>query len=132
MASYQDLGPRTAAGVSDALTQINPFLLGTGWDAIFTPDVLNTNLTRVEIYHAAVNGPIGSSMAVLRNGKIWDYVLQGWQNGWDPSQPLPLGQTDTVAFCWNTAFTSPPYDMVTNIQATATIWLRQEIPSPGL
>jgi hypothetical protein len=132
MASYQDLGPRTVLGVSDAQAQINPFLLGTGWDAIFTPDVLNTSLTRTEIYHAAVNGPIGSSLAVLRNGKIWDYVLQGWQNSWDPSQPLPLGQTDTVQFCWTTAFTSPPYNMVSNIQATATIWLRQEIAALGL
>jgi hypothetical protein len=132
VASYQDLGSRTVLGISDTQPQINPFLLGTGWDAIFTADILATNQSRIEIYHAAVNGPIGSSLAVLRNGKVWDYVLQGWQNGWDPSQPLPLGQTDTVQFCWTVPFTNPPYDMVSNIQATATIWLRQEIAALGL
>jgi|SRR5215469_9416217 len=126
MAYHQDLGPRTQTGVSDANQNINPFLPATGWDVIFAADILGTAQTRTEIYHIAVNGPVGSSLAVLRNGKIWDYVLQGWQNGWDPSQPLPLGQTDTVQFCWNAAFTNPPYDPVSNIQATVTIWLRQE------
>jgi hypothetical protein len=132
--SYQDLGPRTQLGVSDVTAQVNPFLLGTGWDVIFDPTVWASNLTTIEIYQISLDGPVGSSVWMLRNGKPWNLVLQGWQNYNDPTQPIPLGQTDTVQFCWSFAFTSPPYTGSggSNVRPTVTVWLRHEIPAPGL
>jgi hypothetical protein len=71
---------------------------------------------------------------MLRNSKPWNLVLQGWQNYNDPQQPIPLGQTDTVQFCWSAAFASGPYTPSggANVQPTVTVWLRHEIPAPGL
>jgi hypothetical protein len=127
---YQDLGPRTQLGVSDATAQINPFLLGTGWDVIFDPTVWATNLTGLEIYQISLDGPVGGSALMLRNGKPWNYVAQAFLNYCDPQQALPLGQTDTIAFCFNVAFTAGPYNMTTNKQPTVTCWLRQ-VPVSG-
>jgi hypothetical protein len=126
---YQDLGPRgPSLGVSDQNYQINPFLLGTGWDVIFDPAVWATNLTGLEIYQISLDGPIGSSVWMLRNGHQWNFVAQGWQNYYDPVQPTPLSQTDTIAFCWNVAATAGPYNRTTNIQPTVTCWLRTIAP----
>jgi len=119
-------------GVSDATLQINPFLLGTGWDVVFGAVELGTNLTRVEIYQIALDGPIGSSVWMLRNGKKWNFVQQGWLNYNDPQQTLPLGQTETVQFCWNFPFTAGPYNRTSNVQPEVTLWLRQEIKALGL
>ena len=125
--TYQDVGPRgPVVGVSDANYQVNPFLLGTGWDVVFDASQYFSNLTGLEIYHVALDGPIGSSLVVLRDGKTWDYVAQGWKNGWDPSQPLPIPQQNLVQFCWNFAYTSPPYSAA-NVQPTVTLWLRQQV-----
>ena len=120
----QDLGPRTQLGVSDASLQINPYLRGTGWDVVFDPTVWATNLTGLEVYHISLDGPVGSSVKVTRNNQPWDFVLQGWANGWDPSEPMPFGQTDTVAFLWNTAFAAAPYSYPANVQPTVTCWIR--------
>jgi len=123
---YQDLGSRgPVMGVSDALYQVNPFLLGTGWDVIFNPQDWFSNLTGLELYQAALDGPVGSVVWMLRNGKKWNFVAQGWQNYWDPVQALPISQTDTIQFCWSTAFTAGPYNRTTNVQPEVTLWLRQ-------
>ena len=118
------LGSRLQLGVSDALQQINPFNLGTGWDVIFDPVALNTNQTQVEMYHASIDGPVGSAVQILINGNEWEFVPQGWQNYDDPVQPMLLGQTDTVAFCWTVPFTSGPYNRTSNIQPRVTLWIR--------
>jgi hypothetical protein len=109
----------------------NPFLGGTGWDVIFTPDLMASNLTRFEVYQISINGPVGSSLLVARNRKPWNYVAQGWANSWDPSQPLMLGGGDELEFWWTVAFTSGPYDHVSNIQPTVTLWLRQDQAGTG-
>lgn len=119
------IGHRTQFGVIDT-TGVNPYLPGTGWDVLFTPDVLGSALTEIEVFHISLDGPVGSSAAVLIDNQIWDFVNQGWSNGWDPSQPLLLGQTMTVAFCWNVARTAGPYNRTTNIQPVVTLWLRHE------
>jgi hypothetical protein len=130
------LGHRTAQGAID--TQgINPYLPGTGWNVILDPGVLGTNLTELVVYHIALDGPIGGSARVLIDGYQWDYVSQAWLNGWDPSQPMPLWQGITVAFCFNQAFTSGPYNLTTNIRPIATLWLAHDVPDaapilPGL
>jgi len=123
---YQDLGSRgPVMGVSDALYQINPFLPGTGWDVIFNAQDWFSNLTGLELYQAALDGPVGSAVWMLRNGKKWNFVAQGWQNYWDPVQALPLAQTDTIQFAWSAAFTAGPYNRTTNVQPEVTLWLRQ-------
>jgi len=121
--SGKPLGFRTKLGVTDS-TGINPYLPGSGWDVIFTPDSL-PQLTWFEVYHIALDGPIGSSAAVLLDNQPWDYINQGWANGWDPSQPMLVTNGLTVAFCWNVAATAGPFNRTTNIQAQATLWLRE-------
>jgi hypothetical protein len=128
--AYVDLGSRgPQLGVSDANYNINQAALGTGWDVIFDVADIASSLTNLEIYHIALDGPVGASVVVMRDGKVWDYVAQGWQNGWDPNQPLPVTSTQVgeIQFCWNTAFTSPPYTPSggSNVQPSVTLWLRQ-------
>ena len=133
MASYQEIGPRGPfLGVSDAVPQLNPFLLGTGWDVIITAPDIASNLTNLQIYQIALDGPVGSSVWMFRNRKKWNFISQGWLNYDDPQQPLPLGQTDELQFCWNFAATAGPYNRTNNIQPEVTLWIRQEIPSLGL
>jgi hypothetical protein len=127
---YQDLGPRTELGVSDQSHQINPYLLGTGWDVIFDASSLFSNLSGLEIYQISLDGPVGSSVLVTRNNQPWNFVAQGWSNYYDPQQPLPLGQTDTIAFLWNFPFVAGPYNKTSNVQPTVTIWVRQ-VPVSG-
>lgn len=123
------LGHPTKFGAQDP-TGINPYLPNTGWVVLFGPDVIGSALTELEVYHISLDGPVGSSVAVLIDGFPWDFVNQGWSNGWDPSQPMLLGQTMTVAFCWNVARTAPPYNRTTNIQPVVTLWLRHEVEAP--
>jgi hypothetical protein len=124
------IGQRLGLGISDGtlLSPLNPYLPGSGWDVVYDPQAIGSALTEIEVYHVALDGPVGSSAIVLLDGNEWDYVAQAWSNGWDPSQPMLLGQTSTLVICWNVAATSPPYDRINNIQARATLWLRHEPP----
>ena len=133
--AYQDLGPKGPfLGIidSDARAQLNPFLPGTGWDIIISVPDLTTNLTNVEIYQIALDGPVGSSVWMFRNRRKWNFIAQGWLNYYDPQQPLPLPTTDEIEFCWNFAFTSGPYNRTSNVQPEVTLWLRQEKGPIGL
>lgn len=124
----RELAHPTKLGISDAnplAENVNPLLPGTGWDVIFTPADFNIPLSEFECYHIALNGPVGSSLAVLINKQPWDYVNQGWLNSWDPSQPMLIKAGQSVQFCWNAAFTGPPYNQTANIQPSVTMWLRR-------
>lgn len=123
------IGYRTAFGVQDT-TGVNPYLPLTGWDVLFTPDVIASNLTEFEVFHIGLDGPVGSSAAILIDSHQWDFVSQGWSNGWDPSQPMLVWQSATIAVCWNVARTAPPYNKTTNIQPVVTLWMRYEQPAP--
>lgn len=132
--AYQDLGALTVLGVSDAFWQVNPFLLGTGWDVIVSKSaaVLNgawPSQQSFEVYQMSLDGPVGSSFVLMRNRVVWNRVLQGWQNYDDMQQPLPLRDGDELEFCWNQAFAAGPYTPSggTNVQPTVTLWLRAEI-----
>jgi hypothetical protein len=127
----RSLGHRSAVGQADT-QNINPYLPGTGWVVTFDSGAIGSSLTELEVYHIAIDGPIGSSLAVLIDGAQWDYVAQGWANGWDPSQPMLLWQSATLALAWNVAATAPPYNRTTNIQPIATLWLRHELVTPGI
>jgi hypothetical protein len=122
--AWQELGPTTQLGASDQLYQLNPFLLGTGWDVIFTPQAWNTSLTNFEIYQISLDGPIGSSVWMLINRQAWNFVQQGWLNYNDPVQPIQVRQSDEIEFCWNFAATVGPYNRTSNVQPTVTCWLR--------
>lgn len=130
-ADRRSLGHRFAVGQVDA-QNINPYLPGTGWVVTFDSGQMGSNLTEIEVYHIAIDGPIGSSLAVLIDGAQWDYVAQGWANGWDPSQPMLLWQGATLALAWNVAATAPPYNRTSNIQPVATLWLRHEVAAPQI
>lgn len=135
MAGKRSLGHRFTAGQADS-QNVNPYLPGTGWVVTFDAGGIGSALTELEVYHVALDGPVGSSAAVLIDGAIWDYVSQGWANGWDPSQPMLLWQGATLTFAWNVAATAPPYDHVSNVQPAVTLWLRHELVGqqilPGL
>lgn len=128
MARPRTLGWRRQLGVADSAPDagVNPFLPGTGWDVIFHPSDLDFTEVEVELYHIYLDGPVGAACAVLVNGHRWDFVSQGWQNGWDPQQPLILRFGQSLQFCWSAAFTSPPYPGTgqATTQPDVTIWLR--------
>lgn len=127
------IGHRFGLGVTDPTgsASLNPYLPGTGWNVTFDPAALGSSLTEIEVYHIAIDGPVGSSAVVLLDGFEWDYVSQAWSNGWDPGQPILLQQTSTLALCWNVAATAGPYNRTTNIQPRATLWLRHELAAPA-
>lgn len=125
--AVRGLGHPTKQGISDAsglAENVNPYLPGTGWDVIFRPDDFGVPLAEFEAYHIALDGPIGSSVAILIDRIPWDFVNQGWANGWDPAQPMLLKSGVTLAFCWNVAFAAGPYNRTTNIRPVVTLWLR--------
>jgi hypothetical protein len=128
------LGWRRGLGVADTAPDagINPFLPGTGWDVLFHPADLAFTEPEAEVYHIYLDGPVGSSAAVLVDGHQWDFVSQGWQNGWDPQQPLLLKYGQSLQFCWSTAFFAGPYDTTgtASVRPVITIWLR--IPQKGI
>jgi hypothetical protein len=128
------LGDRKKTGVQDNApnTGVNPFLPGTGWDVIFTPSDLAFTEAEAEVYHIYLDGPVGSSVAVLVDGHEWDFVSQGWQNGWDPQQPLLVKYGQSLQFCWSAAFAAGPYDKTgtSNVQPVVRLWLR--VPQKGV
>lgn len=115
------VGPVLGIADSAAPERINPYLPGTGWDVIFTPDLWPSRETTLEIYHISLDGPVGSSAEWFRNGKSVGFML-GWTQEWQGS--FPVGQTDTIAFCWNVARTAGPYNKTSNVQPTVTLWVR--------
>ena len=117
-----DLGSRTLTGVSDLNKNLNPYLPGSGWDVLFTPDVIASNLTDFEVYHIALDGPVGSSATWQRDGKTIGWMA-GWLNEWDAV--MSLDQTSELQFFWNVAFAAGPYNKTSNIQPSVTIWLRR-------
>lgn len=104
---------------------INPYLPGTGWDVIFTPQDLGVTETEFEVYQIALDGPIGSSAVVMLDGHEHSYVQSAWANtaSDEPAMLVRFGQT--IQFCWNVAATAGPYNRTTNIQPRVTLWLRR-------
>lgn len=123
MSGYTDQGAVTQLGEQDTARQ-SPYLPGTGWVVTFAPDDLNLSQDSVEVYQIDLDGPVGTSCKIRKNGHPWNTVNQGWRNSCDPAQPMLLGPYDTVQFFWNAPFTSPPYDPVNNVQPQVTMWLR--------
>jgi hypothetical protein len=118
--TYQDLGP--SLSVTGVLDPFNRFLLG-GWTASATPDKLNSKVGQAEVYQITVmGGPVGSSFLLYRNNQLWNTVAQGWNNNWDPFNPLYIRQGDSLFFYWNSAALPAP---------VVSIWMRADLDNPA-
>lgn len=109
--SQGSYGPVT--GVADQ-TGLNP----GNWTVTFDPSVL-PQVPYFEVSHIVVNGAPGSSFLVYVGTRLWDSVLNGFSNAWDPAVPIPLIPGEYLYFCWS--------DPVTDLDPpTVTIWLRYD------
>ena len=135
--AYKRLGVLRVLGQSDSLYTLNPFLNGTGWDVIINASTARQTgvcisgqwplLTSFECYQVALDGPVGASVQVSINNQPWNFVLQGWQNWYDPQQPMLLSTEDEIEFCWTVAATAGPYTTSggSNVRPVVTMWLRE-------
>jgi hypothetical protein len=107
--TYSDLGPRTKTGT--VVQGVN----GGNWTVEFTPTDIASSLNDLEMYHAVISGPVGSTFTVFRNSDQWGGTQNGFINEWDPSQPMPFNSGTTIFFYWNTSTAPAPQ---------VTIWIR--------
>ena len=135
--AYEDLGLIRVLGQPDSTAgyNFNPYLPGTGWSVLINqstpqrPECVQGQWPRqavFEVYQASVDGPVGSSLVVMVNRQIWNWVLTGWQNYYDPQQALPLQDGSELQFAWNFAATAGPYTPSggSNVRPVVTLWLR--------
>lgn len=79
------------------------------WLAVFDSNAIGVSLPEFECYHMIIDaGPAGSTARITLGVRLWDTVFPGNDTSWDPNQPLPLVQGDTVTFSWNSAATPAP------------------------
>jgi hypothetical protein len=125
--AYKGLPPVEATGALDT-TGNNP--------GNYTAEIVSTTqisaLTQFEMYKATLDGPIGFGVAVYVDNKEWAKLAQGWQNEWDPAQPLIMNSGQTLYFYFGASAgtSSTPISVVqaatpviTYQQATTTITL---------
>lgn len=93
------------------------------WTLTANPQDLNVKVALAEVYQITVDGPVGFGFDLYRNTRKWNSVLQGWQNNYDPQQPLFIRQGDTLFFFWRAATTVTP-------APTATIWIKYDADLP--
>lgn len=120
--SYVYLGSRVLKATADQTGQN-----AGNWTASFTPALIavSTQIPYFEVYHISITGgQPGASLKVYVDINQWDTTLIGWQNSWDPAQPLGLQQGNYLNFFWSDAVSD-------NTPATCTIWLRYD-PSQQL
>ena len=135
--AYTRLGSIRMLGQSDSVYRQSPLLNGTGWDVIFNASTAKQSavcisgqwplLTSFECYQMHLDGPVGGSVLVAINNQPYNFVLQGWQNWYDPQQPMLLSSGDEVEFYWTVPATNPPYTTSggSNVQPVVTMWLRE-------
>lgn len=73
------------------------------WLATFRPQDIGISLGEFECYRVVVNhGPGGSTFRIYIGGaRLWDTVFPGNDTAWDPNNAMPLAQSDTVEFRWD-------------------------------
>jgi hypothetical protein len=120
-AEYRDLGPTQLLTAVLDTTAANPVLAG-GFMITADQSKLNFRAALTEVYQIAIDGPVGSSFALYRNTRLWNWVQQGWRNTYDPANPLVVRPGDNLFFYWNTAAGTPV--------PQATIWMRYDINLP--
>lgn len=113
--SYVTLGKRgKITGVKD------PTGLNQGnWTIVFSPDIINVNLSQFEVYKMIVTGAANTTFDVYVDNSQWDTAVYGTRNSWDPMQPLIMRPGENLYFLYSDPVTdgTPP---------TATIWLRYD------
>lgn len=87
------------------------------WTATFDPHSIGVALPEFECYHVAVaSGPPGSTFQIYIGTNLWDSVAPGDVNSWDPNNPMPIEQGQSVYFYWNTGKGTAPM---------VTMWFQQ-------
>ena len=132
-AQYRDLGPTQLLTATPDTTNRNLAqvpLVNAGsppirnWTITATPQDLNCKVALAEVYQISLDGPVGSLVSVYRNGRLWNKVVQGWANNYDPINPLYIRPGDSIFLFWNAdsaRWTPTP---------TAVFWLRYDINLP--
>jgi hypothetical protein len=120
MTTYRDLGPTMLlTAVSDPQNKI----AANNWTLTADPQALNCRVALAEVYQITVDGPVGFGFDLYRNARLWNRVAQGWQNNYDPQQPLWIRPGDSLFFYWRAASSLLP-------APTAVIWLKYDIDLP--
>ena len=121
--SYVPLGARMVKATADTTGQNKG-----KWTAAFTPSVfsISTQIPFFEVFHIVITGgAVGSATVTLFvDINEWDTTQIGWQNSWDPAQPLQLQQGQTLYFY----FSDPTTD---NTPPTVTVWTRYDTAIAG-
>lgn len=110
-----ELGARgPVVGAAD-MTSYNP----GNWTIAFDPAALavSTQIRYFEVYKMIVHGAAGTVFDVRVDRNLWDTAVFGFQNSWDPTQPLRMQQGQSLYFLYSDPVSdgTPP---------TATVWLR--------
>jgi hypothetical protein len=118
--TYRDLGPTMPlTAVADPQNKI----AAGNWTLTADPQALNCRVALAEVYQITVDGPVGFGFDLYRNSRKWNTVAQGWQNNYDPQQPLWIRPGDSLFFYWRAASSLLP-------APTAVIWLKYDIDLP--
>lgn len=120
MARYRDLGPTHLLTATIDQTTRN----AGNWTIVANPQDLNCKVALAEVHQISIDGPIGSAMTLCRNTRVWNQVVQGWANNYDPTNPLYIRPGDSLFFFWKAAAG------VWLPVPTATIWLRYDLDLP--
>jgi hypothetical protein len=87
---------------------------------VFTPQVININVSRFECYKLIVTGAAATAtFNVFVNTYQWDTAVYAVNNSWDPQQPLLLTPGDTLYFYYSSASSD-------GHQPTITAWFRYD------
>src|SRR5215469_2805110 len=113
---YRDLGPTQllkAAVDSTGRNQGNNGKVDqaqSNWTITADPQDLNCHVAQAEVYQISIDGPVGSRCSLYRNSRLYNKMIQGWANNYDPVNPLYIRPGDTLFMFWN---------------AQASLWLPQ-------
>ena len=118
MAEYEDLGARPPAAPQQATPDQTGKNTGN-WTVTFDKNALNCQVAQAEVYQIAIDGPVGSTFALYRNNRLWNNVVQGWSNNYDPVNPLYIRPGDSLFFYWDASVMTAPVP-------TVTLWLRYD------
>lgn len=119
MTTYRDLGPTQLLTAVADTTGRNP----GNWTLTADPQALNCRVALAEVYQITIDGPIGFGFDLYRNSQLWNRVAQGWQNNYDPVQPLFVRPGDSLSFRWRAVIAMLPVP-------TAVIWLKYDWDLP--
>lgn len=112
---YVTLGSRGPLLGGPDTSGLNP----GNWTIRADQSVWVTQMPYFECYRMTVNGKANSTMKIYLNQKLWEVSIPGGVNSWEGIQPMLLGPSDELFFCWD----NPATD---GLQPSATLWLRYD------